>query len=201
MSASPLVQKLRDDLVTVVNEVSNLWLHHDVFWKMVDIINNNQRVMDLGGNVFDWLKNSYIEVGCGAVRRLLDGDGRSVSLMNVLTTLEQNANTFARFNFQKLIAFEPGSPLHNPEKWQEASQDFDKLFGGGKAELDDALVRTDIDLIRNEGKSIREQVNKEIAHLDRKGMKGQKTTGDLFEKYIERLDEITRKYFYLLTGQ
>ena len=67
--------------------------------------------------------------------------------------------------------------------------------------MDPAIVQADIELLEKEGAAIKEQVNKEIAHKDRKGMQGVKATGEIFEHCVGHLDEIARKYSILLYGK
>ena len=50
---TPLQDKLRTDRIAVGNEVSNLWLHHDIFWKIGDAFNNNEQVQETGGHLIE----------------------------------------------------------------------------------------------------------------------------------------------------
>jgi len=177
---TPLREKIKADLIAVGNEVSNLWLHHDIFWKIADAFNNNAKLQETGGHLINWLKNSYIEAGSVGLRRQLDKDARSVSLMNVLLEVEKNHVTFTKEDFQGMHTFRPESHFHNPEKWKSAGEVFDNMFGKGGANLDPAIVRQDIDFLIKTSASIKEQVDKEIAHKDRQGMKGSKATGIIF---------------------
>jgi len=201
MTRSPIQEEVYQDLIAVGNEVGHLWHHHDIFWKTIEVMNNNPRVLELGGDLFHWLINSYIEAGSVAVRRQLDRDTRSISLRNVLRKLERNHTSFAKVEFQNSIAFSQDSHFHNPIKWQEASNDFDRLFGLGGPQLDPRVIQADVALLEAESAAIREQVNKEIAHTDRHGMEGPKATGTIFEKCLTHLDELTVKYLYLVTGR
>lgn len=200
--ANQLEEKLRADLIAVGNEVVHLWQHHDLFWRMIGITNNNERVIEVGGDFLNWFRNSYIEAGSMAFRRQLDRHSRSISLVNLLLEIQKNHAHFTREGFQGKIAFAPGHPMHNMTKarWDEAGATFDAMFGNG-GHLDPAIVQTDIDRLETEGAAIREQVNKEIAHKDRKGMQGAKVTGDIFEQCVTHLDELVNKYAHLLDGK
>ncbi len=195
------LDRLREDLTKATNEIHRLWLHHDFFWRVMEVINHNERLLASGGHLINWLKNSYIETGCVEFRRQLDFDKRSLSLVNVLTQLKREAGNITKSLFLGFVTFEPGSPFHNPDACKAAENDFDRLFGTGKPYLDAAIVQLDIDLLVTEGKSIKEFVNKEIAHLNRTGMRDPKPTGHLFEKSVNHLEQTAAKYFYLLTGQ
>lgn len=201
MTRSPIQEEVYQELIAVGNEVGQLWHHHDIFWKTIEVMNNNPRVLELGGDLFNWLINSYVEAGSVAVRRQLDRDARTVSLRNVLRKLEQNHTSFTKEGFQRSRTFSPESLFHKPAIWQAIGNEFDNLFGHGGPHLDQGIVQADITLLETESAAIREQVNKEIAHTDRKGMKGPKATGSIFEKCLQHLDEITVKYLYLVSGQ
>lgn len=201
MTRAPIQQEIYEDLIAVGNEVGYLWHYHDVFSKTIEVMNNNPRVLELGGDFYHWIVNSYIEAGSVAVRRQLDRDARTVSLRNMLRKLEQNHTSLTRESFQRLRTFSPDSLFHKPAIWQAVGVEFDNLFGHGWPHLDQGIVQADITLLETESAAIREQVNKEIAHTDRKGMKGPKATGAIFEKCLNHLDEITVKYLYLVSGQ
>jgi hypothetical protein len=176
-------------------------MHHDIFWKTIEVMNNNQQVLEKGGDLFNWIKNSYIEAASVAFRRQLDRDNRAVSLMNVLITLERECDKFTKEDFQRLVRFIPGHMMHRPEKWNAAGETFDDVFGNGKAHLDPDIVRADIELLGTESAAIKEQVDKEIAHSDRNKMQRPRVTGEMFEACLNQLDEITRKYIQLVDGQ
>lgn len=175
-------------------------MHHDLFWRLMAITNNNQRIMDVGGDYLAWFKNSYIEAGSVAFRRQLDRDRRSVSLINLLLTIRENHTHFTKEGFQRKNTFCPESPFHDEQKWNDAGATFNAVFGNG-GHLDSAIVQADIDLLEKESAAIKEQVNKEIAHRDRKGMQGAKATGDIFEHCITLLDGMISKYSHLLDGK
>ena len=197
---SPLKEKLKKDLISLGNDVSNLWMHHDLFWRMTEITNQNEQVMKVGGDYLAWLKNAYVEAGSVAFRRQIDRDKRSVSMVNFLLEVQKNHASFTREDFQRTKNFSPGSHFHKAERWDEFGATFDQTFGNG-GHLDPAIVQADIDLLEIEGGAIKEQVNKEIAHKDRGGMKGDKATGEILEKCITNLDNIASKYSLLLYGE
>jgi hypothetical protein len=62
-----------------------------LFWRLIDITNNNKRFIEIGGDYLAWFKNSYIEAGSVAFRRQLDKDNRSVSMINFLIEVQKNA--------------------------------------------------------------------------------------------------------------
>lgn len=197
---TPLKEKLKTDLIALSNDVSNLWLHHDLFWRMTDITNKNERVMKVGGDYLAWLRNSYIEAGCVAFRRQIDRNKDSISMVNFLLEVQKNCDSFTREDFQKTKNFSPGSHFHKPDNWDEFGHTFDQTFGNG-GHLDPAIVQADIDLLESEGKAIKDQVNKEIAHKDRRGMRGAKANGEVLEQSIHNLDAIANKYSLLLYGE
>ena len=197
MAIVPLHEELKKDLLAIGNEIGHLWQHHDLFWRMIEITNKNERVMKVGGDYLAWLRNSYIEAGSMALRRQLDRDNRSISMINFLREVQKNSASFTRDNFQRKSTFPPGSHFHNAGRWNDARETFDRVFGNG-GQLDPAIVQADIDLLEKESAEIREQVNKEIAHKDRRGMKAEKATGDVFQKCISQLDELAIKYSGLL---
>ena len=200
MAVNPLHEKLKKDLIAIGNEVSNLWMHHDLFWRMTEITNKNERVMKVGGDYLAWFKNCYIEAGSVAFRRQLDRDRRSISMVNFLLEVQKNHASFTREGFQGKLTFSPGNNFHDAAVWEEAGNTFDRTFGNG-GHIDEAVVESDVELLETEGAAIKEQVNKEIAHRDRAGMQGAKATGEILERCVDHLDGIASKYSLLLYGK
>lgn len=128
---TPLQEKLKKDLLAIGNEISHLWSHHDLFWRLIDITNNNKRIIDIGGDYLAWFKNSYIEAGSVAFRRQLDKDNRSISMIHFLIEVQKNNASFTREAFQRKFTFAPGGHFHNAQKWEEAGKRFDQTFGNG----------------------------------------------------------------------
>jgi hypothetical protein len=139
---TPLEKKLRADLIAVGNEVGYLWQYHDLFWMMMKVANNNKRVLEKGGDLLDWIKNSYIEAGSVAFRRQLDTDKRSISLVNLLLEIQKNHAQFTKEQFQRKIPFPPGHNFHRKDRWNEAADAFDNTFRKG-GHLDPAIVQAD----------------------------------------------------------
>ncbi len=185
-----LREKLKKDLIAIGNEVSHLWQHHDLVWRMTEITNKNDRMLEKGGDYLAWFKNSYIEAGSVGFRRQLDKDKRSISLINCLREIQDNSASFTREEFQKTITFSPGHNFHDARKWGEAGERFDEVFGNG-GHLDSRIVQADMDLLETEGAAIKEQVNKDIAHRDRRGMQGDKATGEVGRSALWRLESWT----------
>ena len=149
--------------------------------------------MKVGGDYLAWFKNCYIEAGSVAFRRQLDRDKRSISMVNFLLEVQKNHASFTRETFQGKTTFSPGNNFHDARIWRGAGETFDQMFGNG-GHLDPAIVQSEIDLLEIEGATIKEQVNKEIAHRDRQGMQGTKASGDIFERCVGHLDEIASRY-------
>src|SRR5260370_37261301 len=167
MAIDHLHEKLKKDLIAIGNEISNLWMHHDLFWRMTEITNKNERVMKVGGDYLAWFKNSYIEAGSVAFRRQLDRDKRSISMVNFLLEVHKHHSTFTREGFQGKITFSPGNNFHEADKWKEAGETFDQTFGNG-GELDPTSVQAEIELLAKEATARKEHVKKEIGKRDEK---------------------------------
>lgn len=193
---TPLKEGMKPDLIVVGNEISHLWFHHDVFWKIADAFNGSERVQATGGHLINWFKNCYIEAGSVGLRRQLDRDDRSISLMNILTTIRDAAANFTKEDYQAMRTFRPGGHFHDAAVWKTAGEEFDNLFGNG-GHVNDAIVQADMDKLTAGSATIREQVNKEIAHRDRKGMAGPKATGEIFEACLKVAEDLLRKYWKL----
>jgi hypothetical protein len=139
---------------------------------------------------YSWLQHQYTTYACLNVRCLIDGNQRTVSLRNILSTLKQNA---VQVTAERHAAFYKNAGI-DPETGIDEFRQF--AAEDGKT-LDPEMVENDLRAIKDQAASIKTFVDQRLAHRDRFAQ-------TVLPKYIELdatidfLENIGRKYKLIL---
>lgn len=174
-------------------DVRSLLLSRQIFWEIQRIIGANAKLQEQPPLFNRWLATNYVVAATAGIRRQLDRDSRSVSLVRSLTdvevTLEERPCILSRANFVK---------NYRPELRETAERDYDELVGAGEQCVDVAFVRYDLDRFCAAAETVREFVNKRVAHWDEvadpKVLLGEVDTA------LDILSRLVDKYTRLFTG-
>ena len=107
------------------------------------------------GNFFHWLGLVAARDVAVGIRRQIDSDSRSISLMRLLEEIRDNCGLLTR---EAYVASYP----EEMRSW--GAENFNQY---GVAHLDPQRVIDNIDILRNGTEAIRKYVNKRIAHYDK----------------------------------
>lgn len=136
--------------------VTDLVQRRAVWWTLQAVFHNNPTLPPSG--LFDFIAINYMESESIGVRRLLDNDGRTSSLM-VLLDLQRSVELLTRDRF--VVA----------SGWRDqvfASSRFDRFVGEpGHVHVPASRVQSDIDMLRNASAVVKKYSDKRIAHWDK----------------------------------
>ncbi len=139
--------------------------------------------------VYRWLLRSYGTHVAIAVRRLVDSDDSTYSLMALLKKIEQNPQVITREEFVEGYTGEIRSAAH---------ADFDRLAGPNEPCLPRSVVQKDKEALQALSDKIRPLVDKIIAHHEREpGSVPGITWSDLHDA-VETLERMCIKYLLVL---
>jgi AbiU2 len=141
--------------------------------------------------LFDVQARNYAAAQTIAVRRHVDRDPRSVTMIRLLSAIRDSPEVLSR---QRLVSRYPWGIQHLGDR------QFDDWAGSDATHVDLAMVTTDIDKLIASTESIQHYVNKHIAHLDEKRVSAAVPTFDDLDNAIDTLFELFRKYALMLTG-
>jgi HEPN superfamily AbiU2-like protein len=175
-------------LKPIAREIRNLLLTRNVFWEVQGIIAKNERLHSQG--LFNnWLATNYgISLAIG-LRRQMDGDRTSVSLLRLLRLVVCKPELVLRERFVN---------SYRPEQQKYANETFDRLAGRGH-QIDPSVSLADLNALEDAFRPIRRFINRSLAHSDMRAAKPQKF-GEL-DRFLDLLKEIFAKYLLLFLAQ
>ena len=190
-----LLKKWGEWLRVIHTDVRSLLLSRQVFWEIQKIVGANAKLQEQPGLFNQWLATNYVVAATVGIRRQLDRDSRSVSLVRLLTevevTIEERPNILSRANFVK---------NYRPELRETAERHYDKLVGAEQQRADVTFVRCDLARFCAAAatETVREFVNKRAAHWDEAADPKVKL-GEV-DTALDILSGLVDKYARLLTG-
>jgi hypothetical protein len=162
----------------------------------------NAEVDKIGGDVLEWIQKMHAHSAAVAVRKQIDKDTDSVSLLGLLQDIAPSAHVLTREDY-----LSRGGPTRNPatergrdelDSWRHAmGQRFDQLAGVGATGLTEAAVREDLARLETVAAQVRDFVRKTIAHRDRKWKLSPPTWAEL-NSAIDTLERLVGRYNELL---
>ncbi|MCC7571466.1 hypothetical protein KO465_09155 [Candidatus Micrarchaeota archaeon] len=137
--------------------------------------------------VFYFARRNYISFMSLAIRRMVDTNSRSHSLLNLLKDLKENHSAIQRSWFLKQYPGAKGESL------------YECFFGGGES-ISQVEIQSDIEELVQYTRAIKDRADRWEAHWDKKRTKlKQNPTFDDLHRAVEVIIKIYTKYYYLLT--
>jgi len=146
-------------------------------------------VIEPTNEVYQWAMRIYASHAAIGVRRLLDKNDRTYSLLLLLAKIEKNPQIITRRSFVL---------RYSPSDRDIAMSDFDHLAGSGVKSLPHNVVRADLDKLFAISYRIRAIVNKVIAHHQRKARGLPKITWQEIHDAIEQIAQMCDRYHRIL---
>ncbi len=178
-------------LETIQAEVQEQLVRRHVFWEVQDIIRVNQKIQ-IPSSFYTWMGGVYVDSAVIAVRRQLDRRPDSVSIARLLAAIKTSPRVLSRERYVRLYE---GSGL--PEHF--AHRDFDRFAGQVGTHVDPAIVRVDLDRLRDTCANITRFASKRVAHVDEQEQV-LPTFQDL-DKCLDVLEELLKKYLALFRAE
>jgi len=182
------IERVKSDLQATVNDRA-------VFHGFGDVVRANEEWIRAhhGGYFCDFVARSYVARSAIGVRRHVKRDDDSVSLVQILSQMKDCAPQLT-FDFY-LQQF----PRNDADGffWQKPTF---KLVSENGVVASGQIIASDIEKLKLLTVQVETFVDKELAHLDRKGFDGRVTFNDL-DGAVDTLDEVACNYICLLTGK
>ena len=192
--------KLIQGLIKKLKEIENDFIGNDtyavggvlenkfLFNRLVEIIKNNSKINK--PNIFlDYIKINYITTVIVAICRQIDRDPHSISLINLLYEIYDNAEKITKEWF---------TSQYQTTGVEHGSSDFKKNFGSLK-HINPAIIYADIGNLIFYTKEIKKFRNKRVAHLDKNKKIKFDIDFDILDKAINLTEKLIKKYHLLLT--
>lgn len=149
--------------------------------------------------VYQWLQNCYMTQAAIGIRRLIDRDERSYSLLLLLDELCKHNELLSRDSFVSAYHYET---RRLPGSLEVANRDFDNIAGVNVETFPKDELRDDRDRLKNIRDRFWKMINKTIAHKDRgwRCAPGVPRTVSWQEIHdaVELIEQLCLKYHFLL---
>lgn len=175
-------------------EISHLCHHLDLFKKLMDIVNKNDRLKSMDGTVLSWMKISFAVDMVIGIGRICDTTKGTRSLVKFLVELKKNKQYLTRERYIKFYENTVSDTFKIPD------EDFDTLAGKGLDSYPINLIGDDIGRLAKDDpcKKIVDFRNQYIGHTAQNKDPIPKYE-DLFATF-EIIESIMKKYNLLLKG-
>jgi len=77
------LQELKGDMLELIED-------HDIYWKVQRVIQSNARLLTAHSSFFDMMNDGFAYAAAIRIRRIVDEDNRTVSLLRVLAELRNH---------------------------------------------------------------------------------------------------------------
>ena len=182
-------QKWRDWLKEVEATLVGLVLDEFIFRRSVEVASSSG-VAEAHREVFHWVHRIYATHAAITLRRLLDSDDQTYSLLGLLSAIHRNPQVITREEFVSTYPNEVPSSF--------AHRDFDQLAGEGEPHLPKSIVHNDIARMESLADRIRPLVDQVVAHHDRNPGDIPPISWDDLKDITEQLECMCIRYNFIL---
>ena len=175
------IDKWLKDLQDIHDKVFFLWYNNKEFHKLKDRFNEKSLPFEL----FRFIRRNYVTFMCMGVRRLIDNDPQTTSLLRILEDIRDNSNAFNKSWFLEQHPDAPGEDL------------FEEFFGENGT-LKKETASSDIEKLQWTTKKVKDYADKWEAHWDRQRFKVKYPNYRDLDFAVDSITEIYKRYYYLL---
>ncbi len=151
---------MKQDLEEVGKHIQELLWHQRIHNRVFEIIRDNPTLADTPNLFWGWMERVYADSTLVTIRRLMDGNSRAVSLVNITRCVIANPDAHTRKEFVS------AAPCLWSKGTEDASRAYTVLAGTGDR-LDPDLWNRRLAETNARCGRVREFVNTLVAHNDR----------------------------------
>jgi len=177
----------------ILADVRNVLFQRCIFWEVQKIIDANPRIQRSSA-FYGWMGSVYVSSALMGVRRQLDLDQQSISLVRLLTEIIRFPQVLSRDRFVALY------PSTHPELEEIAHREFDSLVSPGATHIDPSRVREDLTSFQFVAEDHERLATKRLAHLDAIGPPRIPTFAEL-DGVLDHMGDLVRRYRLLLKAR
>jgi len=189
--------RLRTWLDRIQSNVTEAIINQHIFWEVQDIIRNNHELQDSSSVFYIWMGSTFVHSSVLAVRRQLDKDERSVSLLQFLLELKEYPELVSR-NFHRSLYNEPAYGTERSDDM--ANYTYDKFVGVKATSLNPATVQQEIDSLKAASERLRHYANRNVAHYDGRGLQHPTPKFEELTECLALMEKLILRYLLLLKG-
>lgn len=191
MNASQKIEKWKRWLQTIYNEVSLLVWSCNIYSETRQIVTDNL-VINKHNRFYAWITRNYVHTTLMGIRRQVDNDRNTISLVNLLGDMKDNCSLLTRE--QHLILYSEGMNSLGNSTFDSLSGEAANVFPVTKLEKD----LCDLERISDLHKSY---IDRRIAHYDRVGQIQNLGTFQDLDDAVASFEQMVFRYYLLLIAE
>jgi hypothetical protein len=189
-----LWRRWRRDIVLIEESVRDLVIDDHLFRSSMEILNKNDRMLVRGQTGHQWILRTYGRNVVVGIRRMLDSDRRSLSLVNLLRQVGAHNRVLCLQRFTRSYL----RYRHDREGWRETAQhEFQDLVGDQEF-ITKRQVRADLAQLARHWRKLERVTHKRIAHYEPRRRIGKEPLWSDIHGAIEALERMVIRYLWLL---
>jgi len=191
-----LLARWKEDYETLAADVRTIHRRRIIFSELDDEM-VRRAAMESGYVVERFLRPMYVEAQVVALRRLNDGDVRSVSFRRLLDEMRLRPNVATRSHYVEMAV---SQFLDDPDGHHRRveEENFDRLAGAGHDHLRDDVLAGYLKQLDEDLARVKQFVDKNVAHRDR--LEAQALTWRELDAVIDNLEFRMNDVGLVLTG-
>lgn len=191
MSNDKKIQKWKNQLQVIREEVSNLVWSVDIYSETRQIVTDNPKI-STGNRFYEWIMRNYVHATLMGIRRQVDTDRETICLESLLYDMKKYCHLLNR---ERHIA------LYDPEMRSLGDRTFDNLAGKTKDIFPVEMLEQDLRKLEQIRSLHKKYIDKRICHHDKvKEIEEIGTFQDLDDAVLI-LEKIVRSYYLLILAQ
>ena len=128
--------RLNKRLDIIKENVTEAIINQQIFWEVQDIIRHNPQLRNTSSAFYQWMGSTFVHSSALSVRRQVDRDAKSVSLLRFLTQVRECPDLISR-NYHRSLYDRYAKELAD----ELARLTYDKHVGAGASKLDRNTVQ------------------------------------------------------------
>jgi hypothetical protein len=175
----------------------NRVINEHIFWEVLEIIRKNPQLQSESSAFYDWMGSTFVHSTTLAVRRQVDQDKNSVSLLRFLMELQK---------FPDLISREYHRSLYERPDYDKKFADsmarhtYDRHVGVGDANLNTGALQQEIDSLIDASQKLHHYADRLVAHYDTRGLERPTPKFEDLTSCLATLEKLVLRYLLLLKG-
>lgn len=175
---------LFDDIKTIAH-------HRDLYRQVTAMVEANP-ALHVPSAFYDWMQLAYVTSQASAIRRLVDWDRRSVSLIRLIEEIADHPEVISRRRFVGLYRG------HLPTRF--GHRGFERVARSGTDMVAPRLIRRHRRDLLIAHRRLRIFVNKYVAHRDKRPMRRLPTYADL-DRCVDVVERLGKEFSFILKAE
>lgn len=189
--------RLSEWLDQIYDSATEAIINQHIFWEVQDIIRNNPELQNASSAFYQWMGSTFVHSTVLAVRRQVDSDQNSVSLMRFLLELQKHPELISRSYHEGLYS----RPEYSVDFARSAARHtYDRYVGPNANVLDVTAIQNEIQRLKTSSEKIHHYADRVVAHYDNRGLNQDTPKFNDVTDCLEVIEELVLRYILLLKG-